>query len=496
MRMSCGRLLLFTWIWIAYLCSPAQSLVLKTDPSYYKPVQQRADGQAPGLGLGICISGGGHRASNLGAAILMALENYPYYDQKDTLFNLLNEMDYISGVSGGTWIGGAYMARRLTHTGSIPYSLLRNFDKELGNQLRKNYQSGLILHLFNPRLWFSVKNTGDILEKRIHQNLLLGRKNHHIRLSDFLIPTWSDEPVKHPYFIPAATNFENFAQVPIMPDVVEKYQLHRYTHLMKAHNLPLRDSTNHTYDGGHLPLSIGVKASSSFPVAIPVSTFERTFPDSFLVTKDRYLRLTDGGLTDQLGYKPALTFLEQDRIARYKYLLVVDAKNKEVSSAYSRYRGRPNLIRVLVRALYAGLESKYTTIFEDMERRANLSQTQIITFNIYSLTQSFQNFDLISYSRMNARIKSQLAEQLLTEYRGKSAEELLKAELDPTECLLLYHLYTKIGTKLKLTKDEQTIILLAGFQMVKAQSAQINRMITTSLLDSPIYIDEVITTKE
>ena len=489
-------LLAFLFLSVAHSTAFSQSIVIKTEPSYYKPVQLRNDGQNPELGLGIAISGGGHRASNLGAAVLMALENYPYYDEKDTVFNLLHEIDYISGVSGGTWVGGAYMARRIASDEPSAYSMINSFDKELGPQLRKNYQRGLILNLFNPALLFTVKNTGDKLERRIHQNLLLGRKGHRIKLKDFMIPTTSSEEVKHPYFIPAATNFENFAQVPIMPDILERYQLFSYVHMMKFHQLPLKDSASKTFEGGELPLSIGVKASSSFPVAIPVSTFERAFTDSTFITKNRFLRLTDGGLNDQLGYKPAMKFLENDPIAKKKYLLVVDAKNKEVYSAYSRFKGRPNLIRVLVRALYAGLESKYTTIFEDMERRAGLSNTQLISFNIYSLVQSFENFDLISYSSMNERVKKHMAEQLLARYRGKGVNELMEVELSLVESLLIYHLYTKIGTKLKLTRDEQTIILLAGFQMVRAQAPLLNKMIKESLITEDAAGERIISTKE
>ncbi|MEL6192612.1 MAG: patatin-like phospholipase family protein [Bacteroidota bacterium] len=491
------HILLSTFLFLSIAISPAfsQSFVIKTEPSYYKSVQLRDDGQNPELGLGIAISGGGHRASNLGAAILMALENYPYYDEKDTVINLLHEIDYISGVSGGTWVGGAYMARRIVAEDPSAYSMLNSFDKELGPQLRKNYQRGLILNLFNPALLFTVKNTGDKLERRIQQNLLLGRKGHKIKLKDFMIPATSTARVKHPYFIPAATNFENFAQVPIMPDVLERYQLFSYVHMMKFHQLPLKDSASRTFEGGDLPLSIGVKASSSFPVAIPVSTFERAFSDSTFMTKNRFLRLTDGGLNDQLGYKPAMKFLEKDPIANKRYLLVVDAKNKEVYSAYSRFKGRPNLIRVLVSALYAGLESKYTTIFEDMERRAGLNDIHLITFNIYSLVQSFENFDLISYSSMNDRVKKHMSEQLLARYRGKSVKELMTVQLDLVESLLIYHLYTKIGTKLKLTRDEQTIILLAGFQMVRAQSKPLNQMIKESLIADDAG-GRIISTKE
>ncbi|MEM7515028.1 MAG: hypothetical protein AAF388_29140, partial [Bacteroidota bacterium] len=187
------HILLSAFLFLSIAISPAfsQSFVIKTEPSYYKSVQLREDGQNPELGLGIAISGGGHRASNLGAAILMALENYPYYDEKDTVINLLHEIDYISGVSGGTWVGGAYMARRIVSDDPANFSMTSSFDKELGPQLRKNYQTGLILNLFNPGLLFSVKNTGDKLEKRIQQNLLLGRKGHKIKLKDFMIPATS-----------------------------------------------------------------------------------------------------------------------------------------------------------------------------------------------------------------------------------------------------------------------------------------------------------------
>ena len=77
----------------------------KIDLSKYKDVQTRAHQQSE-LTIVVAISGGGQRASNLAAGVMMGMEEIPHSYLKG---NLLQEVDYFSTVSGGSLAAGLYL---------------------------------------------------------------------------------------------------------------------------------------------------------------------------------------------------------------------------------------------------------------------------------------------------------------------------------------------------------------------------------------------------
>ena len=79
----------------------------------YKSAQQRINGQDPALTLAVAISGGGHRAANFGAGVLLELEQITIDNSPQS--NVLSEIDYFSTVSGGGFAAAAYISSLHDH---------------------------------------------------------------------------------------------------------------------------------------------------------------------------------------------------------------------------------------------------------------------------------------------------------------------------------------------------------------------------------------------
>jgi hypothetical protein len=83
----------------------------------YRSVQDRADGQDPALAVAVAISGGGHRAGNFGAGVLLGLEEIARdaggqagaATRPARPANALREVDYLSTASGGGLAAAAYV---------------------------------------------------------------------------------------------------------------------------------------------------------------------------------------------------------------------------------------------------------------------------------------------------------------------------------------------------------------------------------------------------
>ncbi|MEM7657005.1 MAG: patatin-like phospholipase family protein, partial [Bacteroidota bacterium] len=307
------------------LRSPRQVFILDEVPTvqldHYRSVQDRP-GQDSSIAVGLAISGGGARAYNFAMGVLLGLEQI-----EGPGSNILEEVDYVSTVSGGSFAGGAFIAARYEHERlgiETPFSLQAHYDTTIQAVFKRSYFLPVVRAWFNPITVISKLNDGDELERSIDRHLLrakerskdLGRKeSRSIKLGDCFIPKDSLHlPVRHPMMVSNSTVFTNMAIFPFSPDILDTFQISGFTHNMKRYqNLPAFDP----YD---LPLAVGIKASGSFPGAISNSILESTFDSTY-----RYLHLIDGGVADNVGFRTALAMLSQDTVAKKKILLVVDA---------------------------------------------------------------------------------------------------------------------------------------------------------------------------
>ncbi|MCO6475624.1 MAG: hypothetical protein J5I94_03335, partial [Phaeodactylibacter sp.] len=167
------------------------------DLSYYKSVQERP-GQDSTLAVAMAISGGGSRASNFGIGVMLGLEQVSTGEDED----MLDQVDYLSTVSGGGFAAGAYVSALYDHqfyNRTKPFSLKNYLDMQIRQDMAFPYAGVLVRANFNPRLWFSLADDGDALERSIDEHVLgyrrrarEARKNpRSLRLGDFFVPAGS-----------------------------------------------------------------------------------------------------------------------------------------------------------------------------------------------------------------------------------------------------------------------------------------------------------------
>jgi NTE family protein len=244
----------------------------------------------------VSLSGGGARASAFGYGVLDALRQTRVMWQGRDI-SLLDELDVISGVSGGS-ITAAYFAAFGAET-------FPGFEHAF---LRRNFQDGLISHAFKPdnlydltSPWFGRSN---LLERRLEQ-LFQGK------------------------------TFGDLTEQPGRPRL-----------LVTATDLSLGSSFEFTWrqfalicsDLDSVPLSFAVAASSAVPIALSPLTLKnhngdcpkvpnlktsvtddfrvrmlRQYQRSYLDARARpYIHLVDGGLADNLGLRSLLDRSQAD----------------------------------------------------------------------------------------------------------------------------------------------------------------------------------------
>ena len=327
------------------------------DLSQYAPVNARP-GQSAGATVVVCISGGGMRAANFGAAVLRELEQVRIEGRP---FNLLREVDYFSTVSGGGIAAGAYLAARQRdrELGHDPESfrfaraLWRGWDgaeSESGDKaedasplriaLRHNFQA-FIWGLLDPRN-LGVQDRGDTLQSSLDRRLLPGAADRSLKFGDFFVPAGATTPPMMPYWFPNATTVGNGAILPLAPDTLSGLGVNGYSHRRHWHSL------SNVYD---FPVSVAVKASASFPGVIPATTLGLRAPTP------TYLHLMDGGVGDNLGVLTAMHLLTNSVHARTrKLLIVIDAYQRDPAPFSSR-RLPPRLLNQVMNAANLPLES-------------------------------------------------------------------------------------------------------------------------------------------
>lgn len=285
------------------------TILTNVDLSQYQSVEspQGRPHQRPDIAIALAASGGGYRAANLTAGVLMGLEQITNSHLKG---NLLEEVDYFSTVSGGGFGVGYYLASLYNfmqlHHGD-PFTPQFSFTNTMNhlpsdNALDKDYRDELFL----------LDNHGSSIEKHLAESVLR-TVNGTLRLGDIFIPkTGKPDNVRLPYWVTNTTIYQNAALLPFTPDVLKKYKVTTYPYGVQTY------SANADYS--EVPMAVGMVASSSFPLALtPI-----TLGSKGCYGGQCYLQLLDGGFADNLGVNTALDLLKQDS-SKIKILIVVDA---------------------------------------------------------------------------------------------------------------------------------------------------------------------------
>jgi hypothetical protein len=329
------------------------------DMGQYRSVQDRdPDLQDEDLALAVSISGGGQRAANLGAGVLIGLEEIQIESSKGA--NLLSEIDYFSTVSGGGMVAGAYISSLFSHVADgtrspASYSFneamkshenasrfckdtnvedfyddIRAEDPDqicdpcLRRHLERGYHKNMLGAIRQPAVIFTNLDRGDMLERTFSREVM-GRNwtEHDLSLGDVFLPHDSRKVPILPYWVCNATVFENGAIFPFTPDVLERYGVRGYTHDMEKVQCPESDGQIEKEFFAAVPLSLGMTANGSFPSLITSRTLMASLDAE--TQKNHFIHLLDGGLSDNLGVFTALDLLQQDDRASRKAIVVVDA---------------------------------------------------------------------------------------------------------------------------------------------------------------------------
>lgn len=410
------------------LCQWMHEPVVQLDR--YKSVQKRSD-QREHVAVAVAISGGGHRAGNFAAGVLTGLESIEV-DGKP--FNLLREVDYFSTVSGGGFAAGSYITALHDHLASKHPASAFSFTTALADDvaapgisprrsLQLNYHGQLIRGILRLGALTDI-DRGDMLESRL-DGTVLGRDRRDsgksLTLGDVFVPQTSSCEPRLPYWVANATVYENGAIFPFTPDILETYGITKYNH-----QLGEKDLTNNWYA---LPLAVGMKASASFPGAIPATTLESRIDHP----RNPYVHLFDGGMADNLGIITALRLLEADPAPR-KVLLVIDSY-PGTTEPFSKRSGSPIVPQILSRSMVLSLDSARSRRNDLVRRIAagtnGTNGVDVVYFDFETLLDSpgkgLKDYQDARKVRTSLHVKPEVQEQLLEQ--GRSAVRIRTPEL-------------------------------------------------------------------
>lgn len=368
------------------------------DLGKYASVQDRL-GQDEDTTVVVAISGGGFRAANLGVGALLALEQikikYKNRESKIIESNLLKEVDYFTTVSGGGFAPGLYyqglldkqeterenfvfyeyLAEKDSASKSFPYRL---------PAIQKTLFWRLLGYAVHPdSVGPNQVDRGDFLQDRLDRTVLhkascqKGRSSEDCSwtLGDIFVKAGAGTP-HAPYWIANATNYVNGEIFSFTPDNLCARRVASFTHRREPHALKC-DVSN--MDMG-VPLALGMRTSSNFPVGIPATTL--------ILADGNKLKLADGGQADNLAFYSALKILHQDTIQRAKsgqdkhgrqqrrLLILIDAFNGGLGNSQES-EGSPNVVQAALRSPFLPMEALRARIRDSVTDTSLLSRSEV-----------------------------------------------------------------------------------------------------------------------
>lgn len=325
----------------AYTESPTNDIGILKNPSSidlstYKSEETRP-GQRSDIAVAVAVSGGGYRAANFAAGVLMGLEQLRSPDLKG---NMLQEVDYFSSVSGGGFAVGYYLTNlynyemKYAHNPkAAPFSFTNLMEKVIKSDSGPAIMSRNPLAKDYADLLFFGNDRGLLLENDLNKSILM-TPNGGLTLGDIFVPKGSSRQVMLPYWTTNTTIYQNSAMFPIAPDTIKRYKVRGYWH--DHHQYQLQGSFDDPNYADPFPVSVGMTASASVPFVFPTTTLTS---QACANNKHCYLQLLDGGLSDNMGIFSALGFLYDDP-AKTKILIIIDAANNS-NQPFSKSLGGP-----------------------------------------------------------------------------------------------------------------------------------------------------------
>jgi NTE family protein len=292
---------IFTLVWIALVvigCAhyPINQPLKQVDPqSGYRPRYMGAPGNSENFLLYLTFSGGGTRAAALSYGVLEELRKTEVViDGKKR--RLLDEVDGISGVSGGSFTAGYY--------GLFGDRIFEDFESKF---LKKNIQGALLLGVLNPlnwpKLFAGIFGRSDLAVEYYDKHIFEGK-------------TFGDIAArKGPVIVINATDMTHGTRIGFIQDAfdlicsdVSSFSVARAAAASSAVPMVLSPITLRNYAG-----TCGYKIPEGFEEMLKSrAVSERQFylANNFSVYLDSkkkpYIHLIDGGVADNLGLRAIL----------------------------------------------------------------------------------------------------------------------------------------------------------------------------------------------
>ncbi|MBK0369457.1 patatin-like phospholipase family protein [Flavobacterium agrisoli] len=454
----------------------------------YKSVQTRNTNiQNPKIALGIGISGGGSRAEFFSLGVLLELENLK---SQKTKHNVLTEIDYFSTVSGGCFSAGYYLTllkNKLLPDESSFYDFYFSQSNIYKSEVNKTANAFSLLNNKKNEKGEKISMTQrldlEVLQYDITNPENSSKFNSQMLLSDFFIPKNSPKNQTLPILVANAAAYNNGERFPFMPHILKSM----WINASLAPNVAAIPLTEEGYNDGYLfPLTYAITASSAFPGVLPKVKFG-------IKDQEKILCLIDGGAAENMGYKTLIELLSCDlQVNNHnKRAIFIDCLGEGKKSAFIADQ-KINLFNLLETATLYTVLTKYITFDKDVE--LELEKSGIPTSNyttigfgtirdyLNSLNKNEEYNQFVTQLRNTPNTESnwqKLYESFklrlindfgLKSFRTNRNNQVMLASLEnnkfpalsSTQILLLYEYASQIQTKLKITDEEEQMLLLAG----------------------------------
>jgi len=247
-------------------------------------------------------------------------------------------------------------------------------------------------------------------------------------LGDIFVPAVSGDRPTLPYWVTNATVYENGAIFPFTPDILDRYKVTHFNHRVSKFCVDVsgNDCTS-VSDYYKVPVSVGVKASATFPGAVAATTLGSSADD-----KNPFLHLFDGGIADNLGVLTAMDLLSKDpsdaesTMKSKRILIIIDAFKGD-PEAFSSRSGSPTVVfHVGNRLTSITLDSWHGRFRSIIGQMAEERGIEIVYLDFESLTKSDGKVS-VSRPKCNSLDRSEVTQkvrQVATAFNVEPDEQL------------------------------------------------------------------------
>jgi predicted acylesterase/phospholipase RssA len=357
-------------------------LRIATGGSFYRDESWRTlyEDPFPGVEVVLALSGGGTRAANLAGAVMFELSRIPLEDPEGRKITLLEAVDTVSSVSGGSFAAAFYLYHRSVfhqnldadraalHRDLLQAGLSENFQQRLVNSLLVPYK------IFNLIRTFTRANRTTLYSNLIEYRLVRPQRLETLQAKvlprswrrsrilaasvDFLLDLlWAVSPITPDdqyLFRRRGRTFDDlYLQNPEQPSAL--YPL-RPEWLINAtsYNAPVENNeflfdeqsfNRYRSDWLDFRISDAVAASAAFPVLFTPVTLR-----DWSAGTANWVFLFDGGVSDNQGINGVRRVLERTSLPRRAVVILVDASPR-AGRITSEDADRPGSLSVSNRAV-------------------------------------------------------------------------------------------------------------------------------------------------